>query len=57
MPFKVSDNKILKRYTKIWEKISNSMNIEFDSECMRMYEDRGYEDMRIEYEDKCMRIA
>ena len=57
MPFKVSDNKILKRYTKIWEKISNSMNIEFDSECMRMYEDRRYEDMRIEYEDKCMRIA
>ena len=32
MPFKVSDNKLLKKYTKIWEKISNLMNIEFDSE-------------------------
>ena len=30
--FKVSDNKLLKKYTKIWEKISNLMNIEFDSE-------------------------
>ena len=32
MPFKVSDNKLLKKYNKIWEKISNLMNIEFDSE-------------------------
>ena len=32
MSFKVSDNKLLKKYTKIWEKISNLMNIEFDSE-------------------------
>ena len=30
--FKVSDNKLLKKYTKIWGKISNLMNIEFDSE-------------------------
>ena len=30
--FKVSENKLLKKYTKIWEKISNLMNIEFDSE-------------------------
>ena len=32
MPFKVSDNKLLKKYTKIWEKISNLLSVEFDSE-------------------------
>ena len=32
MSFKVVDNKLLKKYNKIWEKISNLMNIEFDSE-------------------------
>ena len=32
MPFKVGDNNLLKMYNKIWEKISNLMNIEFDSE-------------------------
>ena len=31
MSFKVSDNKLLKKYNKIWEKISNLLNIEFDS--------------------------
>ena len=30
--FKVSDNKLLKTYNKIWEKISSLMNIEIDSE-------------------------
>ena len=32
MSFKVGDNKLLKRYNKIWENISNLMNMEFDSE-------------------------
>ena len=32
MSFKVSDNKLLKKYNKIWEKFSNLLNIEFDSE-------------------------
>ena len=32
MSFKVSDNKLLKKYNKIWENISNIMNIEFDSD-------------------------
>ena len=32
MSFKVTDNKLLKKYNKIWEKISNLMNIEFDNE-------------------------
>ena len=32
MFFKVGDNKLLKKYNKIWRKIRNLMNIEFDSE-------------------------
>ena len=52
MSLKVSDNKLLKKCNKIWEKISNLMNIEFDSEPVygdgdkyikakiKMYEDR-----------------
>ena len=32
MSFKVSDNKLLKKYNKIWKKFSNLMNIKFDSE-------------------------
>ena len=30
--FKVDDNRLLKKYNKIWEKIGNLMHIEFDSE-------------------------
>ena len=32
MSFKVSDDKLLKKYSKILEKISNLMNVEFDIE-------------------------
>ena len=32
MSFTVSDKKLLKRYTTIWERVSNLMNIKFDSE-------------------------
>ena len=50
--FEVSDNTLLKKYNKVWERISYLMNIEFDSEPvygdndkyiktkMKMYEDR-----------------
>ena len=38
MSFKVSDNKLLRKYNKIWEKISNLLKIEFDSESV--YGDR-----------------
>ena len=31
MSFKVSDNKLLKKYKKIWEKVDNLLNIEFDN--------------------------
>ena len=52
MFFRVSDNKLLKKYNIIWERVSNLMNIEFDSEPVygendkyikskiKMYEDR-----------------
>ena len=52
MFFKVSDNKLLKKYKKIWKKVNNLMNIEFNSEPVygdndkyikrkiKMYEDR-----------------
>ena len=30
MSFKVSDNKLLKKYNKIWGKVINLMNIKFD---------------------------
>ena len=32
MSFKASNNKLLKKYNKIWEKVGNLLNIEFDSE-------------------------
>ena len=32
MSFKVTDKKLLKKYTKIWGKVSSLMNKEFDSE-------------------------
>ena len=32
MSFKFIDNKLLKTYTKIWERVSSLMNIKFDSE-------------------------
>ena len=32
MSFEVSDNKLLKKYKKIWEMIGSLLNIEFDSE-------------------------
>ena len=32
MSFKVNDNKLLKKYNKIWRNISYLMNVEFDSE-------------------------
>ena len=32
MSFKVSYNKSLKKYKKIWGKVGNLLNIEFDSE-------------------------
>ena len=52
MSFKVSDNKLLKNYTKIWERIRNLMNIKFDSEPVYSDNDK-YINTKIKlYEDK-----
>ena len=32
MSFKVSDKRLLKKYTQIWERLSKLMNLKFDSE-------------------------
>ena len=32
MPFKASDNKLLKKYNKIWENVSSLMKVKFDTE-------------------------
>ena len=32
MPFKVTDNKLVKECNKIWERVSNLLSIKFDSE-------------------------
>ena len=52
MSFKVTDNNLLEKYTEIWRRVNNLMNIEFDSELVygdvhkylkikiKMYEDR-----------------
>ena len=52
MSFKISDNKLLKKYNKIWEKISNLMNIEFDSEPVYDDKDRHIKTQIKMYEDK-----
>ena len=31
MSFKVSDNKLLRKYNRIWERVSNLLSIKFDS--------------------------
>ena len=32
LSFSISDKKLLEKYTKIWERVSNLMNVKFDSE-------------------------
>ena len=39
MSFKVNDNKLLKKYNKIWEKMSNLLDIKSDSQTV--YGDGG----------------
>ena len=66
MSFKVADNRLVKKYNKIWEKVSNLMNIEFDSEPVygdndkyirtkiKMYDDRvntNFQDKKVPKEN------
>ena len=50
--FKVIDNKLLKEYTKIWEKVSNLMNMKFDSEPVYGDNDKYIKTKIKLYEDK-----
>ena len=51
MSFKASDNKLLRKYNKIWEKNSSLINIEFDSE--PVYDNDKYIKTKIKmYEDR-----
>ena len=52
MPFKVSDNKLLKKYKKIWKKVGNRLNIEFDSEPVYDDEDKYIKTKIKTYGDK-----
>ena len=50
--FRVTDNNLLEKYTKIWRRVGNLMNIEFDSEPVYGDNDK-YIKTRIKmYEDK-----
>ena len=52
LPFKVTNNNLSEKYTEIWRRVNNLMNVEFDSEPVygdvdrylktkiKMYEDR-----------------
>ena len=56
MSFKVIDNKLLKKYTKIWERASSLMNIEFVSEPVYGDNDK-YKKAKIKlYEDKVIAL-
>ena len=52
MSFKVSDNKLLKKYNKIWGKTSNIMNIEFDSDRIYVDNDKYIKTKTEMYEDR-----
>ena len=52
MTFKVSDDKLLKKYNKIWEKISNLLSIKFDSEPVYGDSDKYIKTKRKLYGDK-----
>ena len=52
MSFKVNNNKLLEKYNKIWERVKNLMNIEFDGELVYGDNDK-YIKAKIElYRDK-----
>ena len=52
MSFKVIDKKLLKRYSKIWKRVSSLMNVEFDSESVYGDNDKYIKTKIKSYEDK-----
>ena len=52
MSFRVTDNNLLAKYTKIWRRVSNLMNIEFDSDPGYGDDDKYLKTKIKMYEDK-----
>ena len=52
MSFNVADNKLLKKYNKIWGRINNLMNIKFDSEPIYGDNDKYIKTKIIMYENR-----
>ena len=52
MSFKVNDNRLLKKYTKIWEKVSMLINLEFDSKPVYSDNDKYIKAKIMPYGDK-----
>ena len=52
MSFKVIDNKLLQKYTKIWEKLSSFMNIKFDNKPVNEDSDKYIKTRTKSYGDK-----
>ena len=52
MSFKINDNRLLKKYTKIWEKVSILMNIEFGSKSVNDDNDEYMKAEIMSYGDK-----
>ena len=52
MSLKVNDNRLLKKYTKIWGKVNIVMNIEFDSEPVHGDNDKYIKAKIKSYKDK-----
>ena len=52
MSFKVIDNELLKKYNKIWERVSSLMNIKFDSEPVYSDKDKYIKTKIKLYEDR-----
>ena len=52
MSFKASDNKLLKKYTKIWERVISLMNIRFDGEPVNGDNDQNMNTKIKSYGDK-----
>ena len=50
--FKFTDNNLLEKYTKIWSRVSNLMNIEFDSDPVYGDNDKYIKTKIKMYEDK-----
>ena len=52
MSFKANDDRLLNKYTKIWERVSSLMNIKFDNEAVYDDNDKYIETKLMSYRDK-----